>query len=231
MSKIFQALKRADQERRRKRARERGVPEPPTFESAADGRFGLGTDDLSPGDRALWEGIAREAGYETVPGFAVATEEAGTRGLFTTRGIAATTLALLLLVAGALAYHTWLRPGGVTTDLATLTQQTNETQTHLAKLDSERLRLIIENDSLRQQNEAARAELTRTRETLHALKVRQQQRTSRTSQPSTVSQVVTPGVVPPTTHPPSMAAPQAQGKQRPHLDVVESPSTKIYSIR
>jgi len=230
MSKIFQALKRADQERRRKRARERGVPEPPTFESAADGRFGLGTDDLSPGDRALWEGIAREAGYETVPDFAIATEEAGTRGLFTTRGIAATTLALLLLVAGALAYHTWLRPGGVTTDLATLTQQTNETQTHLAKLDSERLRLIIENDSLRQQNEAARAELTRTRETLHALKVRQQQRTSRTSQPSTVSQV-TPGVVPPTTHPPSMAAPQAQGKQRPHLAVVETPSTKIYSIR
>ena len=231
MSIILEALKRAEQERRRKRVRERRVPEPPTFESAADERSGLRTDDLSPGGRALWEWIAREAGYETVPDSPVATEEANSRGLLTTRAIAATALALLLLVTGAIAYHTWLRPAAVTTDLNTLTRQTKETQTQLAKLDSERLRLTIENNALRKENEAARAELTRARETLHALKVRQQQRTPRTGQPSTVNQVRLRLVPPTTTRPPSAAAPQVQGEERPQLDVVETPSIKVYSIR
>ncbi len=185
-------------------------------------------DDLSPAGRALWERVARGAGYETVPEFPIGTEEERTRRLLTTRRIAGATLILLFLLAGALAYNIWLRPAGVITDLNALTRQINETEAHLARLDRELLGLSIENNALRQKNEAIGAELTRARELLHARKIRQQQRSPGQGRPSAIDQVG-PGDVPLATPPfPLPAGPQ--GEQRPLLDVVETPSSKVYSI-
>ena len=140
MSYILDALKRAEQKARRKRVSERRAPEPPPPESAADApawdvkmvspnryeRINVNAgreDDLASRRRELWERIAREVGLDTVPDFPPSTEEARSRGPFTTRPLAAASLALLVLLAGAVAVNVWLwlRPAAVTTDVNKVT--------------------------------------------------------------------------------------------------------------
>jgi hypothetical protein len=140
MSYILDALKRAEQKSRRKSIAERREPEPPLSGSAEDSpvwdvkmvspnryvRINVKAgrkDDLSSRRRELWERIAREVGSDPVPDFPPPTEEAPSRGLLTARRVAVASLALLLLLAGAIAANVWLwlRPASVTTDVNKLT--------------------------------------------------------------------------------------------------------------
>ena len=101
----------------------------------------------------------------------------------------------------------------------------------MTELKEEQFRLNMENGSLRQENELARAELTRAREALEARKVRQQHVTARKSQPAVTDRKglarIPLAIVPPR---PMTGLPlDADSAAEP--DLAETVSVKVYSIR
>ena len=183
------------------------------FRSRTDGR-----DDLPPGESELWERITREAGYDTVPDFPIVTEEARRRGLLKGYGVAAAALALLLLLACVLAYDARTRMAAVATDVNKLTRQADGAQARLAELEEDLSRLKLENSALRREQEAVRTELARSQ-------TRQKHVAAKKSQPAVAHQREL-RVVPP---PPWLTGPGAQ--RSPDLEVVQTPSVTVYSIR
>jgi hypothetical protein len=111
------------------------------------------------GDKALLERVSGQMGTGTVA--------AGGRRL-KVRRIVGTTLALLLLLAGALATYVWLRPAAVTTDPTMPTGSTNETETQMGTIGRETVEPDTKNGSLRQANDVVKPEVARTQNTFQA---------------------------------------------------------------
>jgi hypothetical protein len=180
------------------------------------------SDDRSAGGRELWEGIAREAGYDTAPDRPVSTEERRRRRLPKGYGVvAAAALALLLLLTCVLAYDARTRMAAVATEVTNLTRQADGAQARLAKLEEDVLRLNLQNSAVRQEQEAVRTEL-------QTLEHRQPHAAARKRHPATADQRE-PRVPPPAIPPPWLIGPEAQ--RSPDLEVVQTPSVTVYSIR
>lgn len=147
------------------------------------------------------------------------------------RRIAMLLLALLLLPVCVIAYGVRGRMSEVTTEVSRLATQISETEIQMTKLKEEQLRLNMENDSLRQESELARAELARAREVIEANKVRQQHMIARKSQPAVTDRKglakVPLAVVPPR----PMTGPPLEADPPGKLDLFETASAKVYSIR
>jgi hypothetical protein len=85
------------------------------------------------------------------------------------RRIAGATFTLLLMLAGAVAAHVWLRSAPVTTDPNMPTGPTNETQTQMGTMGRGPADLGAESSSIRQANDVVKPEAAPARDALQAL--------------------------------------------------------------
>ncbi len=110
----------------------------------------------------IWQRIAREAGYETVPDFPIPREEAHSQRR---AGLSHPLFILVLLVMGCAVAYYGLREGVaiLIADAHTFVRETAETQALLADKEAECLRLLQNNARLIHEHEMIRARLERAR--------------------------------------------------------------------
>ena len=214
MSYILDALKRAEQRDQRQKTPNSRAAEPAVESSAWHVKM------VSPARYARFR--RKEEGDAAEP---------KVRGLPKGAGIAAALLTLLLLIECVLVYDNRARMSVVATEVSKLTRQISETEGRTAKTERDRLNFKLENETLRQELEAASADLNRARSALEALKARQKRQAARKRQPTVTEQQKFRGLPLASASPPlASGAPfRAEGPSR--FDTVEAATVKVYSIR
>ena len=241
MSYILDALKKAEQRERRRKAPKSREVEPAVDSSAWQvkmvsparyARFRLKTgEDDSPGkaeDKRETEGADSGTGIPDVPEDAVGLKVSG---LPKGAGIAAAALTLLLLIECVLIYDNRARMSAIVTEVGKLTRQISETEVRTAKTERDRLNLKLENDTLRQELESASADLNRAHSALQTPKTRQKRVAAKKRQPTATEQKKF-RTFPLASAPPPPMSYRPPGTERPsQFDTVEAATVKSYSIR
>ncbi|MGD0238404.1 MAG: hypothetical protein ABSC55_28195 [Syntrophorhabdales bacterium] len=242
MSYILDALKRAEQRDRQGKAPKSRTVEPAVESSAwqvkmvSPARYARlrlkaeGEDDLpeKAEEKCETEGAGSRIGMPDIPTDAL---EPKVRDLPKGAGIAAAVLTLLLLIECAVVYDVRARMSAIATEVSKLTRQISETEVQTAKSEGARLNLKLENDSLRQELEAASADLARARNVLQTLKARQKRASLRKRQPTVTEQKKSRALPLASAPLPPMGYRPPRAERASGLDAVETATATIYSIR
>ncbi len=242
MSYILDALKKAEQRGRQGKAPKLRTVEPAVESSAWQvkmvsparyARFrlkaeGEGDPPEKAEEKCETEGAGSQVDMPYIPADAL---ESKVRGLPKGAGIAAAVLTLLLLIECAVIYEVRGRMSAIATEVTKLTRQISETEVRTAKSEGSRLNLKMENDSLRQELEAAGADLARARDAIQKLKLKQQRLTARKRQ-TRVTEQKRSRALPLASAPPPPMSYRPPGTERPSkVNMVDTTSVTVYSIR
>ena len=238
MSFILDALKRAEQNERRRKSTKIHVVEPiaesPRWnvKMVSASRYARLSSKPEEDDyTGNGEGSGSAAGEI---GASDAPEEKGLRGLGLQKeaAIAAAVLTVLLLVECALVYNVRTRMSAIAIEIGKLTRQISETEARRAKTEQDRLGLKSENESLKQELDSLAADLEHARGNLETLKVRPKRHAARKKQPALADQG-RPGPLPFAAAPPPYmsAPPPPRPETSTQPSTTETSTSKVYSIR
>ncbi len=240
MSFILDALKRAEQnERRRKSAKIQlvePVAESPRWnvKMVSASRYARlsskqGEDNYTANGEGKGSGSAAgEIGASDVSG------EKGLRGLGLQKeaAIAAAVLTVLLLIECALVYNVRTRMSAVAIEIGKLTRQISETEARRSKTEQDRLGLKSENESLKQELDVLAADLEHARGNLETLKIKPKRHAARKKQPALADQGRSGPLPFAAAPPPYMSAPPPpRPETSTQPSTTETSTSKVYSIR